>query len=138
MGCLWLWDYRKRLAFESANRRGVEGLANSRSLPAGLVSRASFLLSASGQDKQQIASHLGCQRHGWAKWPGDSWIRMCQDCMIFAPGPSAPISDERLAQLFRKTLDTKPNDGLTEYPADCGQRGLSKSTVAPSWQSIWF
>jgi Helix-turn-helix domain len=50
-------------------RDQLEGMAGSRSLPAGLVSRARIiLLSASGKTNQQIALHMGLTNATVGKW----------------------------------------------------------------------
>ena len=54
------------LVLHPEQREQLEGLASSRSLPAGLVGRArTILLSASGKTNMQIARQAGMdQRHG--------------------------------------------------------------------------
>ena len=67
MGVLMAMGRPKAALILSAQQREqLESLANSRSLPAGLVGRAKIiLLSASGKTNQQIARQLGAdQRHG--------------------------------------------------------------------------
>ncbi len=57
------------LVLSPQQREQLEGLANSRSLPAGLVSRARIiLLSASGKTNQQIARQLGLTNATVGKW----------------------------------------------------------------------
>ena len=59
------------------------------------------------------------------------------------PGRPRPISDERVAQLVRKTLKTKPKAGthwsLRQIAAESG---VSKSTAHRIWQAFglqqWF
>jgi len=58
------------LVLSPQQREQLEGLANSRSLPAGLVSRARIiLLSASGKTNQQIAGHTSKYATGPAYIP---------------------------------------------------------------------
>ena len=57
---------KAQLVLRPEQREQLEGLASSRSLPAGLVSRARIiLLSASGKTNMQICAPAGAdQRHG--------------------------------------------------------------------------
>src|SRR5271169_1100441 len=93
-------------------REQLESLANSRSLPAGLVGRAKIvLLSASGKTNQQIARQLGLTNATVGKWRR----RFLQQDVSglhdeLRPGRPRPISDERVAQLVRKTLDTRSEE----------------------------
>jgi len=52
------------------------------------------------------------------------------------PGRPRPISDERVAQLVRKTLKTNPSRNALEYPAIADETGVSKSTVHRIWQAF--
>jgi putative transposase len=120
-------------------REHLESLANSRSLPAGLVGRAKIiLLSASGKTNQQIARQLGLTNATVGKWRR----RFLQQDVSglhdeLRPGRPRPISDERVAQLVRKTLDTKPKDGTHwSIRQIARQTRLSKSTVHRIWQAF--
>ena len=101
------------LVLSPEQREQLESLANSRSLPAGLVSRAKIiLLSASGKTNQQIARQLGLTNATVGKWRRrflEQDVAGLHDEL--RPGRPRPISDERVAQLVRKTLETKPKDG---------------------------
>jgi homeodomain-containing protein len=101
------------LVLDSELREQLESLASSRSLPAGLVRRAKIiLLSASGKTNVEIARQLETSKVTVSLWR----------CRFLAhgvsglydelrPGRPRPISDERIAQLVRKTLKTKPKAG---------------------------
>src|SRR5499425_962347 len=53
------------------------------------------------------------------------------------PGRPRPISDERVAQLVRKTLETKPKDGTHwSIRQIAAESGVSKSTVHRIWQAF--
>jgi hypothetical protein len=53
------------------------------------------------------------------------------------PGRPRPISDERVAQLVRKTLQTKPpNSTHWSIRQIAGETGVSKSTVHRIWQAF--
>ena len=139
-GCLWPWDDRKRSWFcVPEQREQLESLASSRSLPAGLVSRARIiLLSASGETNMQIASQLGLTNATVGKWRRrfvEQDVSGLHDEL--RPGRPHPISDERVAQLVRKTLETKPKDGTHWTIRQIAQQTrLSKSTVHRIWQAF--
>ena len=127
------------LVLDSELREQLEGLASSRSLPAGLVRRAKIiLLRASGKTNVEIARQLETSKVTVSLWR----------CRFLAhgvsglydelrPGRPRPISDERVAQLVRKTLKSKPKDG-THWSIRqlAAQTGLSKSTVHRIWQAF--
>ena len=101
------------LVLSAQQREQLESLANSRSLPAGLVGRAKIiLLSASGKTNLQIARQLRVTNATVGKWRR----RFLKHDVAglhdeLRPGRPRPISDERVAQLVRKTLETKPKGG---------------------------
>jgi putative transposase len=98
--------------------------------PAGLVSRAKIVLwSASGKTNLEIAQQLEMTNATVGKWRRrflEQGIAGLHDEL--RPGRPRPISDERVAQLVRKTRKTKP-EGRThwsikyerlESPGRCG------------------
>src|SRR5271169_956731 len=127
------------LVLKPEQREQLEGLASSRSLPAGLVTRAKIiLLSASGKTKLQIARQLELTNATVGKWRRrflNYEVAGLHDEL--RPGRPRPISDERVAQLVRKTLETKPKGG-THWSVRqiAGQTRLSKSTVHRIWRAF--
>ena len=127
------------LVLSPEQREQLESMASSRSLPAGLVSRARIiLLSAAGKTNQQIARQMGLSNATVGKWRRrflEQDVSGLHDEL--RPGRPRPISDERVAQLVRKTLETKPKDG-THWSVRqiAGQTRLSKSTVHRIWQAF--
>src|SRR6202051_698561 len=101
------------LVLRPEQREQLEGMASSRSLPAGLVSRARIiLLSASGKTTPQIAPQMGLTNATVGKWRRrflEQEVSGLHDEL--RPGRPRPISDERVARLVRKTLETKQKDG---------------------------
>jgi putative transposase len=107
-------------------------LANSRSLPAGLVRRAKIiLLSASGKTNREIAPQLETSTNTVGLWRRRFLAHGVSGLYEeLRPGRPRPISDERVAQLVRKTLKSKPKAGThwsVRQIAD--ETGVSKSTV---------
>ncbi len=85
---------------------------------------------------QEIARQLGLTNATVGKWRRrfvEQGVAGLHDEL--RPGRPRPISDERVARLVRKTLETKPKDGThwsIRQMAD--QTRMSKSTVHRIWQ----
>jgi len=127
------------LVLDAEQRERLESLANSRSLPAGLVSRAKIiLLSGSGKTNLEIARQLEMANATIGKWRRrflEQGISGLHDEL--RPGRPRPISDERVARLVRKTLETKPKDGTHwSIRQIAAETHVSKSTVHRIWQAF--
>ena len=127
------------LVLSPQQREQLERLASSRSLPAGLVRRAKIvLLSASGKTNMQIARQMGLTNATVGKWRQrflEQDVSGLHDEL--RPGRPRPISDERVARLVRKTLETKPKDGTHWSVRQIAeQTHMSKSTVHRIWQAF--
>jgi putative transposase len=116
----------------------LEGIASSRSLPAGLDSRARIiLLSAPARRTCRL------RQMGRTNATVGTWRRRSLEQEVSAlhdelrPGRPRPISDERVARLVRKTPETKPKDG-THWSIQqiAEETRLSKSTVHLIWQAL--
>ena len=127
------------LVLGAEQREQLESLAKSRSLPSGLVSRARIIvLSASGKTNTEIARQLGLTNATVGKWRQrflEQDVAGLHDEL--RPGRPRPISDERVAQLVRNTLETKPKDG-THWSVRqiASQSRMSKSTVHRIWHAF--
>src|SRR6266498_4432572 len=127
------------LVLSPEQRAQLESMASSRSLPAGLVTRVRIvLLSAAGKMNQQIARQLGLTNATVGKWRRrfvEQGVAGLHDELRH--GRPRPISYERVAQLVRKTLETKPKGG-THWSVRqiAGQTRLSKSTVHRIWRAF--
>ena len=127
------------LVLSPRQREQLESLASSRSLPAGLVKRARIiLLSTSGKTNVQIARQMGLSNATVGKWRRrflEQDVSGLHDEL--RPGRPRPISDERVARLVRKTLETKPKDGTHWSVRQMAeQTRVSKSTVHRIWQAF--
>ncbi len=127
------------LVLDSELREQLESLANSRSLPAGLVRRAKIiLLSASGKTNREIAWQLKTSKVTVGLWRRRFLAQGVSGLYEeLRPGRPRPISDERVAQLIRKTLKSKPKEAThwsIRQLAD--ETGVSKSTVHIS--RVWL
>jgi putative transposase len=127
------------LVLTEQDREQLQGLASSRSLPAGLVNRARIiLLSAGGKTNQQIARKLGIANGTVGKWRRRFvQLRVTGLHDELRPGRPRSISDERVAQLVAKTLQTRPKHGThwSVRQMACQTR-LAKSTVHRVWQAF--
>jgi putative transposase len=130
---------KQTLVLRPAQREQLESMASSRSLPAGLVSRAKIiLLSASGKTNLEIARQMRLTNATVGKWRRRF---LKQDVTglhdELRPGRPRPIGDDRVAQLVRKTLETKPKGGTHWSIRQIAQQTrLSKSTVHRIWQAF--
>jgi putative transposase len=130
---------KEALVLSPQQREQLEGMASSRSLPAGLVSRARIvLMSASGINNQEIARQLRTTKATVGKWRRRF---LKQDVAglhdELRPGRPRPISDERVAQLVRKTLETRPKGGTHWSIRQIAKATrVSKSTVHRIWQAF--
>jgi putative transposase len=127
------------LVLDSELREQLESLANSRSLPAGLVRRGKIiLLSASGKNDREIAPQLETSRNTVGLWRRRFLAQGVSGLYDeLRPGRPRPISDERVAQLVRKTLKTKPK-AATHWSIHqiADETEVSKSTVHRIWQAF--
>src|SRR5258708_18165680 len=127
------------LVLSPQQRERLEGFGSSRSLPAGLVRRARIiLLIAAGKTNMQIARQMGLTNATVGKWRQrflEQDLSGLHDEVC--PCRPRPISDERVAQLVRKTLETQPKDGTHwSIRQIAEQTRVSKSTVHRIWQAF--
>jgi len=130
---------KRPLVVNAEQREQLEAIVRSRSLPAGLVSRARVvLLSAAGKPNQDIAQLLSMSNTTVGKWRQrfvEHGVSGLHDEL--RPGRPRSISDERIARLVQKTLETKPEDG-THWSVRqiANQTKITKSTVHRIWQAF--
>ena len=128
---------KAKLVLSPGQRKQLESMADSRSLPARLINRAPIiLLSASGKTNQQIARQLGLASSTVGKWRRrflDRDVAGLHEKL--RPGRPRAISEERIAQLVHKTLERKPQEGTYWSIRQLArQTQLSKSTVHRIWR----
>jgi transposase len=117
----------------------IQSLANSRSMPHGLVRRAQIvLMAAEGQSNSAIAKKLGLSAPSVGKWRKrflEQGLQGLHDEL--RPGRPRSIEDEKIAAAIQTTLQTIPEDGThwsCRSLADA--TGLSKSTVQRVWNAF--
>ncbi len=107
-------------------QKQLKSIVSSRSLPAGIVSRARIvLMAAEGISNHQISEKIGLSPQAVCKWRQrylKQGISGLHDEL--RPGRPRTITDEVVAALVRKTLDTKPKDS-THWTV----RSLAKGTT---------
>jgi len=117
----------------------LKSIAASRSLPHGLVNRVRIILKAAdGMANYWIAKKLGLSAHTVAKWRK----RYLQQGITglhneLRPGRPRSISDEKIAGLIRKTLDTKPKNSTHWTTRSIAKEAkVSYPTVHRLWKAF--
>ncbi len=127
------------LSLSETEREQLDSFVGSRSLPHGLVRRARIvLLAASGGSNKAIAQQLHLTQQSVCKWRQRFIAQRLMGLYDeLRPGGPRSISDERIAELLRKTLKTRPKDA-THWSCRslAAATKLSKSTVHRVWQAF--
>jgi len=127
---------RKPIVLSKEEEMQLSAVAGSRSLPYGLVTRAKIILmSAKGFSNRDIAAKVDYSTQSvalWRKRYREQGITGLHDEL--RPGRPRSIADEQVAELVRKTLQTKP-PGRTHWSV----RSMAKETAlsAQTVQRIW-
>ena len=121
------------LVLSEQARSQLQLFARSRSLLAALCSRARIVLSsAEGEPNNSIAERLRLTKATVGKWR-TRFIerRIASLCDDVRPGAPRTIDDERVAQLIKTTLHTKPESGSTHWSVRsvAAETGISKTSV---------
>jgi transposase len=122
----------KPLEVSAHERTQLEALVGSRSLPHGLVRRARIvLLSADGVPTAEIAKRCDLSRPTVSVWRTrfqEKGIAGLYDEQ--RPGRPRTIQDERVAEVIRKVIETKPDSGTHWTTRSIAEAtGISKSQV---------
>ena len=127
------------VVLSEADRLQLTSVANSRSLPHGLVVRARLvLMAADGLPNSAISQKLGLSQQSvclWRRRYREGGIQGLYDEL--KPGRPRSVSDEMVASLVRKTLQTKPKDGTHwTIRSIARETRLSRPTVHRVWQAF--
>jgi len=130
---------KQPVILQETDRQQLSAVAQSRSLPHGLVTRARLvLLAAEGLASSTIASRIGLSQQSVCLWRRrylEHGIQGLHDEL--KPGRPRSISDEVVASLVRKTLQTKPKDGTHwTIRTIARETRLSPPTVHRIWQAF--
>ncbi|OGU31322.1 MAG: transposase [Ignavibacteria bacterium GWA2_55_11] len=127
---------KQPLLLASQERQQLESISASRSLPHGIVQRAEIvLLAADGVSNTDIARRLRLSKPTVGIWRQRYIDRGLEGLHEeLKPGRPRTISDEQVAFLVRKTLETKPKNG-THWTV----RSIAQATRIPqtSVHRIW-
>ena len=131
---------QKPIVLSEEEHQQLRSITRSYSLPHGLVIRAQIiLLSAAGYSNKEIAQRVGRSPQIVCKWRQ----RYLQQGLSglhdeLRAGRPRSISDEKIAALIRKTLNTKPKDGSTHWTirSMAKETRLSRATVHRVWKAF--
>lgn len=117
----------------------LRAMVNSRSLPHGLITRARIvLMAAEGATNNEISEAIGLSHQIVCKWR-QRYLKQGLSGLHeeLRPGRPRSISDETVAFLVRKTLNTKPKDGTHwTIRSIAKQTNLSHPTVYRIWRAF--
>jgi len=130
---------KKAVVLSKQEEEQLKSISSSRSLPFGLVTRAKIIImSAQGETNKAIAEKLDYSPQSvslWRKRFLEQGIQGLHDEL--RPGRPRSISDEQVAELIHKTLQTKPK-GRTHWTTRsmAGDIQISHQTVQRIWNAF--
>jgi transposase len=130
---------RRLIELPEEERMQLQAVAGSHSLPYSLVIRARVvLMSADGIDNHTIGRKLSLSAQSVCKWRQRYLAHGVEGLHDeLRPGRPRSISDEKVATLVRKTLETKPKDGTHwSLRTMAKETRLSHPTVHRIWQAF--
>ena len=130
---------RKPIILSEEARTQLSSIANSRSLPHGLARRAHIvLLAAEGMANGAIAERVGLSPQMVCKWRKRYlWQGLPGLHDELRPGRPRSVSDEEVAMLVRKTIETKPPNGTHwTIRTVAKDTDLSRPTVHRIWRAF--
>jgi len=128
------------LVLTDDERKQLESIARSRSMPAALNQRAKIVLAcAAGTSNSYVAQRFRVSRPTVGKWRSrfiEKRIAGLYDEL--RPGAPRSISDEQIAVLINTTLKTKPADGTTHWSvrSAAAETAISKTSVHRYFQAF--
>ena len=130
---------KKPVTLSEGEHEQLSAIVSSRSLPHGLVRRARIvLMAADGISNNTIAERVGLSHQTVCQWRQ----RYLQQGLVglhdeLRPGRPRSISDEEVAELVRKTIQTKPENGTHwTIRMAANDTGLSRPTVHRIWRAF--
>lgn len=130
---------KKPIILSDQEHEQLTSIVRSRSLPHGLVTRAQIvLMAAEGVISNEIAKKVGLSAQSVCKWRQrylQQGISGLHDEL--RPGRPRSVSDEQVATLIRKTLNTKPKKGTHwTIRSMAKETELSRPTVHRVWKAF--
>ena len=130
---------KEPIVLSQEEREQLSGIANSRSLPHGLARRAQIvLLAADNVPNHAIADKVGVSPQTVCKWR-KRYLKQGMTGLHdeMRPGRPRTVSDEEVAMLVHKTIETKPADGTHwTIRAVARETELSRPTVHRIWRAF--
>jgi len=130
---------KKPIILSDQEHEQLTSIVRSRSLPHGLVTRAQIvLMAAEGVTSNEIANKVALSAQSVCKWRQ----RYLQQGILglhdeLRPGRPRSVSDEQVATLIRKTLNTKPKKGTHwTIRSMAKETELSRPTVHRVWKAF--
>lgn len=130
---------KKPIILSDQEHEQLTSIVRSRSLPHGLVTRAQIvLMAAEGVTSNEIAKKVALSAQSVCKWRQ----RYLQQGILglhdeLRPGRPRSVSDEQVATLIRKTLNTKPKKGTHwTIRSMAKETELSRPTVHRVWKAF--
>lgn len=124
---------KAELVLSEDEQSQLASMVRSRSIPAALVTRARIVLAAAaGEPNSEIAKRLQLTRATVGKWRARFLERRINGLYDeLRPGKPRTIDDERVAELIKTTLHTKPADGSTHWSvrAVAAETSISPTSV---------
>ena len=127
------------ISLTEEERAQLESYVRSRSIPSGLSTRFRIiLLAADGLRNKEISEKIGLSRIAVGKWRkrySQSGLEGLQDEL--RPGRPRSVSDEKVAELIHKTLQSQPQ-GQTHWSTRtmADEIGVSHMTVCRVWRTF--
>lgn len=130
---------KSKLTLSSRQREQLLAWARSRSLPQGIACRVRIVLLADeGLNNKEIASQIGLSQATVGKWRSRFLERGLEGLHDeLRPGRPRSISDEKVAELLQKTIQSTPPEKTHWSCRDlAAETGISKSMVQRLWHDF--
>jgi putative transposase len=130
---------KKPVVLSGEEHEQLSVIAKSRSLPHSLVRRARIvLMAADGVSNNTIAERVGLSHQTVCQWRQRYLqYRIAGLYDELRPGRPRTVSDEEVAELVRKTIQTKPENGTHwSIRTVAKDTGLSRPTVHRIWRAF--
>jgi transposase len=130
---------KAELVLSAEERARLEDLVRRRSTPQALAVRCRIVLAcAAGATNREVARQVGVEEHTVGKWRA-RFVRDRLEGLGDLPRPGGPrsVSDEQVAAVVKKTLESKPKNATHwSTRAMAREMGLSQSSVSRIWRAF--
>ena len=127
------------ISLTEEERTQLESYVRSRSIPSGLSTRCRvILLAADGLRNKEISERVGLSRIAVGRWRKRYWQKGLEGLHDeLRPGRPRSVSDEKVAELIHKTLQSQPQ-GQTHWSTRtmAEEIGISHMTVCRVWRTF--